>query len=240
MISVGAVLIALFVGFKYTMPARVNPEQITLAQATFKRVYALVYLLWLLTAAALAALFYFLLTGINPAPKEFLYDLYPDNPFWIAVSAVLGLSLGILAVFGLVRLMLKAQFNDFWSMYDQRYAFRATVILKVLTVLLASVGLTLIVLGKNACFKISPEKIVVSRLFEWSSREYPVRAITEIIHVQLPGPEDNETFKPYYELVFSDGYRWNTRMDMREPQDSDDRVFEQIAEFAGTTIREAR
>lgn len=156
MISIGAILVSLFLGLKYLMPVTVSPEQISLPRATFRKIYALVYLFWILAGACIAALLYFLLNKITlGAGKDYLYNLYPDDQFWIAVSAVTGMALGIIAMFGLVKLMLKGRFDDFWALYDQMYSFRATVILKVLTVLLTMLGLGLIVLGKNARFKIS-------------------------------------------------------------------------------------
>ncbi len=103
---------------------------------------------------------------------------------------------------------------------------------------LAIAGLTLTVLGKNAHFKISAEKIEVSRLLEWSSRAYSITAIKEINHIRNPDPEDNEVFKPYYEIVFDDGYTWNSKMDLREPKGSDEQVFIEVSKYAGKAIRE--
>jgi len=240
MISVGTILGILFAGLKYFMPSKVNVADISLPKSTFKRIYLLTYVLWILSGIALTALFYFLLQGIEQkTTHEYIFALYPDSTFWIGVSAIAGFSLGIVAMFALIKAILKEQSDEFWALYDDLYKFRATSLLQAMAVFLAAFAVIQIGLGKNVAFKIYPDRIRVSRLYEISSKVYSMDKINEINHrLTFIAPNGNRVDMPHFEIVFEDGYSWNTIMDMREPQEIDGEAFLEISNYSGKPINE--
>lgn len=143
-----------------------------------------------------------------------------------------------MALFVFIRYHLNDTSDEFWALYDNLYKFRASIILRVLAVVLGILGIVLIRLGDNAEFKVYSEKIEVSRLFEMSSKEYPMNQVKEINHrLTLIAPNGNKVNKPHYEIVFKDGYSWSTILDIREPKKSDDEAFLNISKNSGVKIR---
>lgn len=231
MISTSAILISVILGFRFLFPIKVKRESITLTDSEYKKTYFLLFLLWLISGGILSTIIYLINNKTKSSSVEnFDYNLYPDTQFWVGSSVIIGFLLAILITFGLIKIILKDKSNEFWTLYDLKYKFKAFFILKILIILLTIIGVTLNYLGRNSHFKISSKEIKVSRLFEMSSQEFKLDQIREINHIlTFTAPNGNIVNKPHYEIIFTNGYTWNTKMDLREPKIEDDKIFQELS-----------
>ncbi len=228
----------IFLAFKFLMPIKSKSEVPDFPKEKFTKIYAITYLAWLGGGALLAWGLHSWFSYFYQEEKEIdHFSLYPDASYWIGMAVILGFSLGLVCMFWAVKAFLKDQSEAFWARYDKIYSFRATPLLKFLCLLLALTGLVFMNLGRNAHFDVSPTEIKVSRLFELHSTLYSMDQINEITHyAYLEAPNGNMVFKPHYEILFDDGRIWNTTVDIREPEDRDDEVFEKISKWSGVEI----
>ena len=239
MLTIGEILMGLFLGFYFFLPVKEGIKVVALAPEKFKKVYPFVYLLWIISGLGLGFLFYLQLQrpAIEMVPV-YSHNLYPDASFWTSTAFISGFSLATIALFVWIKLIFKSEANDFWILYDRMYKFRATLILKVLTIILAILAIGLIVLGERSKFKIFEDRIEVSRLLSLSNKSYSFEDITELNHKQsFIAPNGDRVLKPYFEVVFKDGSKWNTRMDFRVPLESDKTIFEEISQRTSLEIK---
>jgi hypothetical protein len=239
MISSTAIFTAILISLRFLFPSKIKRENISLSDSQFKKTFLFVYLLWIITGLIISGFVYWINYQIeNISIGNFEYNLYPDTLFWIGSSAILGFPLAILITFILIKIILKEKSNEFWSLYDIKYKFKAFFILKVIIILFAILGVTLNYLGRNSHFKINSTKIEVSRLLEMSSQEFELNEIREIKYIlTFTAPNGNIVNKPHYEIIFKNGYIWNTRMDLREPQDDDDKIFKELSHNSNVKIK---
>ena len=238
MISAGAVFAIVILGLRFLLPSKVNRESIRLSDSEFKKTYLLVYFTWIAFGIILSYLVYKLnmWSGIG-GPDEYNYNLYPDMMTWIGFSTIVGFALGIILCLGLVKLLLVEKADEFWTLYDIKYKFRAFITLKILITILSISGIALTYLASKSYFKITDNGIAVSRLFELAEHNYNYKDIKEIKHEMGYSALLRAVHKPHYEIIFNDGYRWNTIMDFREPRKEDKAVFEELSELADKEIR---
>ncbi len=240
MLTTGIIIAVLFLAFRVLLPGKVELKDVSLPKRKFRKIYGLTYLLLIILIPFFSWLIYLSLTRLSVESTEgLLYNLYPDRSLWVIAAGITGFTLGIIIAFGLLKVYLKDQYNDFWSLYDAMYAFRAFSLLKGFLLLFGIAAATLTLLSQRAHFKVFENRIEVSRLLEWSSHVFEYEEIKALNYrLSFIAPSGKVVYRPHFEIVFDGDYYWNTRIDLREPDEQDAEVFQYISSRAEIKIEE--
>jgi hypothetical protein len=209
-----------------------------LPKPLFLRTYLLIYISWFFLGCLFAFIEYTVNKELENKAHDFVFNLYPDNNFWIGTSIIFGFAVALVVCFGGMEIILKNRAGSFWLTYNKRYPFNAKIFLKILLFLLTIVGISISQLGHRAFFKVYEDKIEISRLFELEKNEFSMDEIIELNHLQLYlAPSGEKVNKPHYEILFNDSSSWNTLVDMRLPSKKDSMYFEYISTQSGILIQ---
>lgn len=239
-LAIGLIINVVYWGLAYLMPAPLQPD-VTISKATFFKHYVLTHFVLFASAIICTFLVYkFFIAISNKTDPNYLYDLYSDNGYGIIFALLIGGAFGIIATFGWIKLFLRENADMFWASYDTLYGFRATPLLKSFVFLFCVGGIVLLLLGKNAYFKINEKTMRISRFLDFSYQEYRMSEVSSIKHLHKEFNNEGTIHKkPYYEITFKDGYEWNSLMDLREaPIADDEKIFKDISKFAQIDIQE--
>lgn len=230
-------VIVLFFGLN-VFKSRKQPVTKELPKAVFLRIYVLLYFSWFVLGGIFAFIEYQLNKSLLKSSQDYVFNLYPDNTFWIGISVVFGFSVSLVLCFAFIEIILKEKAQSFWVNYNKVYPFNAKILLKILLFLLTISGIAISQLAHRSFFRTYKEKIEMSRLFEWEKHEFTMDDIMELNHFQtLIAPNGKRIHKPHYEIIFKDSTIWKTTFDIREPSQNDDRYFEFISKQSGIAIQ---
>lgn len=146
-----------------------------------------------------------------------LFLMHPDGFLFLLPALFLGLvSAAIPAHFALACL-LRGRYREYTHYQNLRVGFDAWKVLRWFGLATILLFLPVGVLGLFCHTRFTQESLVNHPFFSLSEHEHPYAAVEEIrLIASFKAPSGDIVVRPYYEIVFQDGFIWSTRDELHQ------------------------
>lgn len=169
-------------------------------------------------------------------PSEML--LVPSVAMFLVPAFFLGFCSVMYPLAWLYRLLLGSDYAEYTRFTTERTEVSPAVVFRRISQLVVPIAIGFSLLACDWYTRLTPQEFVENSIFSLGEAKYAMADIVELRDIAgFIAPNGNHVQRPYFEIQFTDGFRWNSSQDLYSLNDrSYLRLIQRLSDLTGKPV----